>query len=125
MLAPVLGAAPVRAQTSGGLEDVERGSEQVARDPDGCRHGDGLRLGGLTHSIRPGVPCPATVLVVSFSNGSFLLVGYPDGEPAALVIAEDARLLRQGFAEAFGHTESNGTPVCGDGYGLGAGEVRP
>lgn len=51
------------------------GTREVARDADGCRHSDGLRLGGLTHSIRPGVPCPATVLVVGFSTGSYLLVG--------------------------------------------------
>ena len=66
------------------------------------RHGDGIVMGGVTHSIRPGMPCPATVPVLVLSNGSYRLVGYPDGEPAAFVIAEDAGPFRQRLAVAFG-----------------------
>ncbi|MGH3940932.1 MAG: hypothetical protein ACRDTG_20300 [Pseudonocardiaceae bacterium] len=62
-------------------------------------------MGGFTHSIRPGVRCPATVLVVAMTTGSYLLVKYLEGEPAALVIAEDAQLLRQGLEQAFGHPQ--------------------
>ncbi|MGH3940265.1 MAG: hypothetical protein ACRDTG_16865 [Pseudonocardiaceae bacterium] len=76
-------------------------------------------MGGVTHSIRPGVRCPATVLVVAMTTGGYLLVKYPEGEPAALVIAEDASYLRQGLEGAFGHPA--GKPVNGDGSGLDAG----
>lgn len=69
-------------------------------------------LGGTTCTIRPGVPCPATVLVAVLSNGGYLLVGYPEGEPAALIAAEDADLLRQGLDGAFGHPD--GTSASGD-----------
>ncbi len=72
---------------------------------DGSRHGDGIRLGGIDYSIRPGAPCPATVLVVLLSEGSCLLVGYPEGEPAAFVTSHDAGPLRQELDRAFEHPE--------------------
>lgn len=50
---------------------------------------------GIGRSIRPGVPCPETVLVAVMSDGSYLLVGYPQSEPAAFVVGEDTYLLRQ------------------------------
>jgi hypothetical protein len=49
------------------------------------------------------------------SDGSYLLVGYPQGEPAAFAVGEDADLLRQGLEGAFGNPKewengnSNGT----------------
>lgn len=55
------------------------------------------------------------VLVVVLSNGSYLLVGYPVGAPAAFVTAEDAGLLRQGLDGAFGHRKDN----------MGTGKTRP
>lgn len=82
---------------------MEPEGKQAGQDTNGVRHGDGLRMGGLTHSIRPGIPCPDTVLIVVLSNGSYLLVGYPEGAPAAFLTAEDAGPLRQGLDGAFGH----------------------
>lgn len=73
-------------------------------EPDGKQAGQDM--GGLTHSVRTGVPCPDTVLVVMLSDGSYLLVGYPVGAPAAFVAAEDAGLLRQGLDGAFGQREN-------------------
>lgn len=58
---------------------------------------------GIDHSIRPGVPCPETVLVAVMSDSSYLLVGYPQSEPAAFVTGEDADLLRDALAGAFGY----------------------
>jgi hypothetical protein len=65
---------------------------------------------GIAHSISPGAPCPETVLVVLMSNGSYLLVGYPQGEPAAFVTGEDAGSLRQVLTAAFepGHQTDEG-----------------
>lgn len=40
------------------------------------------------------------------SDGSYLLVGYPQGEPAAFVTVADAGLLRQGLDGAFGPTNA-------------------
>jgi hypothetical protein len=45
--------------------------------------------------------CPETVLVVLMSNGSYVLVGYPQGGPAAFITAEDAGSLRQVLTAAF------------------------
>jgi hypothetical protein len=56
---------------------------------------------GIAHSISSGAPCPETVLVVLMSNGSYVLVGHPQGEPAAFVTAEDAGSLRQALTAAF------------------------
>ncbi|MGH3797264.1 MAG: hypothetical protein ACRDSP_20510 [Pseudonocardiaceae bacterium] len=66
------------------------------------RRGDNNGMGGIDHSICPSAPVPATVLVVVLSDGSCLLVGYPQGEPSAFVIAEDAMPLRHALAAAFG-----------------------
>ncbi len=56
-------------------------------------------VGSPTASVQ-GRGCLATVLVVAMSTGSYLLVKYPEGEPTALVTAEDAGLLRQGLDQA-------------------------
>lgn len=96
--------------------------EQPGQNSNGFRHNDDVNMGGLTHSISPGVQCPATVLVVVMTTGSYLLVQYPEGEPAALVTAEDAGLLRQGLEQAFGHpaarfgngNDSGSKPARGD-----------
>jgi hypothetical protein len=56
---------------------------------------------GLAHSISTGAPCPETVLVVLMSNGSYVLVGYPQGGPAAFVARDDAGLLREALTVAF------------------------
>lgn len=99
---------------------------QAGTDPDGSCHSDGPGNGqevppGIGCSIRPGVPCPETVLIVVMSDGTYLLVGYPQGEPAAFVAGEDADLLRQGLDGAFGkpkgreHSNGNGTLAPGNG----------
>ena len=71
-------------------------------------HGDSTSQGrqrprGVNHSISPGVPCPETVLVAVMSDGSYLLVGYPQHGPTAFVVGEDADLLRRGLEGAFGN----------------------
>lgn len=84
---------------------------QTGSGRDGLRHGAGMeqREGrheappSIDHSISPGVPCPETVLVAVMSDGSYLLVSYPQGKPAAFVIGEDAGPLRQALAGAFGN----------------------
>lgn len=81
---------------------MEHEDGQPVQDSNGFRHDDDVAMGGLSHSISPGVPVPATVLVVVMSNGGYLLVGHPDGEPAAFVVTEDAGPLRQALAVAFG-----------------------
>ncbi len=57
---------------------------------------------GIDHSISPGVPCPDTVLAVVMSDGSYLLVGYPQNGPAAFVTRDDAGPLRRALQGAFG-----------------------
>jgi hypothetical protein len=42
------------------------------------------------------------MLVVLMTNGSYLLVGYPQAGPTALVIQDDAGPLRQALEAAFG-----------------------
>lgn len=70
--------------------------------------------GGIEHSIRPGVPVPATALVVVMGDGSYLLVGYPQGEPSAFIVSADADLLRQGLGAAFGDTGNTAAPSNGE-----------
>jgi hypothetical protein len=65
---------------------------------------DGPQQRGIEHSIRPASLCPETVLVVVMTDGSYLLMAYPLGEPAAFVIAKDAVPLRRELAAAFGST---------------------
>lgn len=89
------------AQT--GLAHVEHEGCHPHRDADDQCHGDGQdrQQFGIERSIRPGVPCPETVLVAVMSDGSYLLVGYPQGEPAAFVVEGEAGLLTQALAGAF------------------------
>ncbi|MGQ0717069.1 MAG: hypothetical protein ACT4NP_07085 [Pseudonocardiales bacterium] len=64
------------------------------------------------------------MLVAVMNDGSYLLVGYPQGEPAAFVVREDTDVLRRGLEGAFGNPtdeaagwndDSNGTAVRGNG----------
>ena len=55
----------------------------VPTDADSFRHSDAAGTcqdhevpPGIAHSIRPGAPCPETVLVAVMGDGSYLLVGY-------------------------------------------------
>lgn len=110
---------------------MEHGDNRTGADTDGFRHGDGMDKResqeappGIGHSIRPDMPVPDTVLVAVMNDGSYLLVGYPQREPAAFVIAEDAGSLRQALEAAFGNPtdeavsgngNSNGIVVAGNG----------
>lgn len=58
-------------------------------------------LPGSGHSISPGEPCPETVLVARMTDGSYLLMAYPQNEPAAFVARDDACLLRQALTAEF------------------------
>ena len=90
------------AQT--GCKHVEYEDDLVNRD----RDTDDQRLdeiGGIEHSIRPEVPCPEIVLVAVMTDGSYLLMAYPQKEPAAFVTAQDALRLRRKLAAAFGSDE--------------------
>lgn len=57
---------------------------------------------GIRHSVRPGAPCPKTILVAIMTNGSYLLMGYPQGGPTALVVSDDVGPLWQALHAAFG-----------------------
>ncbi len=87
------------------------------------RRGDTNGMGGLDRSICPGVPVPATVLVVVMNDGSYLLVGYPQRGPSAYVTAEDAVPLRQALAAAFGSEQPAGNKVAIPGSDLGRGKA--
>jgi hypothetical protein len=53
--------------------------------------------------VRPGVPVPATLLVVHMGTGAFLLTACPQDRGAtAYLRAEDAMLLSYAMADAFG-----------------------
>lgn len=89
----------------------------AGRDTDDQRHGD---VGGngnvpwvIEYSIRSGAPCPETVLVAVMTDGSYLLMAYPLGEPVAFVVAKDAVPLRPELAAAFGSTD--GASRCSQG----------
>lgn len=67
----------------------------VPTDADSFRHSDGVGAcqahevpSGIGCSIRPGVPCPETVLVAVMNDDSYLLVRHPQGEPAAFAVGE-------------------------------------
>ena len=81
----------------------------VPTDTGRFRHGNDTgngqkELPDIGHSIRPGVPVPETVLVAVMSDGSYRLVGYPQSEPAAFVVRDDAGSLRQALRAAFGRS---------------------
>lgn len=104
------------------MEHVDRGQHR-----DGHCHDDGTGDGqhvqrGIGRSIRTGVPCPETVLVVVMSDGSYLLVDHPQGEPTAFVFRDEAGPLRQaldgvlgnpGDEAVSGNGNSNGTVAPG------------
>jgi hypothetical protein len=77
---------------------------------------------GLDHSIRPGVPCPETVLVARMTDGSYLLMAYPQRVPAAFVVKTEADLLRQVLDGAFGSPPDDAT--SGNGTDTSNGTVR-
>lgn len=99
----------------------------VPTDADSFRHSDdaGACLdhevpSDIGHSIRLDAPCPEAVLVAVMSDSSYLLVGYPQGGPAAFVVRENTDILRRGLEGAFGNStdeaarrsdNSNGTTV--------------
>jgi hypothetical protein len=78
---------------------------------------------GINRSISPGVPCPETMLVVLMTNGSYLLVGYPQAGPTALVVHDDAGPLRQVLTAAFG--DPTDETASGNGNGKRTGAVLP
>ena len=83
---------------------MEKDHEASERDP-GAGY-DGREVGqpvqeGIEHSIQPGTPVPATVLVAEMADGSLLLHGWQDGTNAYLC-PQDAEPLRQALAAAFG-----------------------
>lgn len=77
-------------------------------EPSACDEGYQQVPLGITHSISPGVPCPETVLIAVMSDGSYLLMAYPQREPAASVARDDAGLLRQALTAAFESHTSHG-----------------
>lgn len=87
---------------------MEHDNDQPARDAQGFRHDEGRTEKpqfGIARSIRPGVTVPATVLVVVMTDGSYLLVGYPQREPAAFIAVDDADPMRKVLTTAFGRPE--------------------
>jgi hypothetical protein len=95
---------------------MEHDHERLARDTEGGPHGNGQGVEpevepefGIAHSIRPGVTAPATVLVAAMTDGSYLLVGYPQSEPAAFIAVDDAHPMWQALKTAFGTPED--TPI--------------
>ena len=68
------------------------------RDTDDQPHG---AVEANSPSIQPGVSCPETMLVPVMTDGSCLLMAYPLGEPAVLLMGKDAVPLRRELAAAF------------------------
>jgi hypothetical protein len=84
------------------------GDCQASMGTDNARHSAGLEQyedqeapPGIDHNISPGVSCPATVLVARMYDGGYLLMAYPQREPAAFVVQDDAGPLQQALAKAF------------------------
>lgn len=105
---PALGAFHANNRAQRG---VRAAMHQSGQDTETLSHDDAQRHEqpaprGLSRSIRPGVPAPATVLIVEMGGGSLLLQGWRDG-PSAYVSAEDAVALRQALAATYGSE-------CGD-----------
>lgn len=96
---------------------------QAGTNTNNGRHGDGQdqHAGkaapplGVEYSISPDVPCPKTVLVAVMTDGSYLLMAYPQREPAAFVTRDDAGPLRQALVEAF--WSPSGEAATGNGNG--------
>ena len=111
-LAPALGAVQAVTRRAHrrdcGMEDKH--NDRTSSDTDPVCHGDNSSNQGqnrevppgITHSISPSAPCPKSVLVVIMSNGDYLLVGYPQGGPTAIVVRDDVGSLRQALEAAFG-----------------------
>jgi hypothetical protein len=71
-------------------ENVAHEGNRAGWITDGQAHSNGLdqREGqeaapgiSIEYSISPGVPCPQTVLVAVMTDGSYLVMSYPQGEP--------------------------------------------
>ena len=99
-IAPALGATHVDEHERQGSEHVSGPDEDGSTGAMRSSHNRGVR--SIDRSVRPGAPVPATVLVAVMSDGSYLLVGYPQSGPSAYVIAEDAVPLREALTAAFG-----------------------
>lgn len=69
----------------------------------------------LTRSISPGMPCPETVLVAAMADGSYLLMAYPQREPAALLTRNDAGPLRHALTAAFHSPRDKDADTAGQG----------
>jgi hypothetical protein len=63
---------------------------------------------GIKHSVIPNVPCPETVLVAVMTDGSYLLMGYPQNKPVAFVVRDDSGPLSQALRAAFESCASHG-----------------
>jgi len=99
-----------RVPTIGADELVSEQADEY-KGTDAVRRGDGDRQPaqhGIVRSVRPGVPVPATVLVCQMGDGALFLHGWRDG-PSAYVCADDAALLRQELAAAFGSAPGSDT----------------
>lgn len=94
---PALGAFHANNRAKRG---VRAAMHQPGQNTEPLRHEQSASR-GLSRSIRPGVPAPATVLIVEMGGGSLLLQGWRDG-PSAYVSAQDAVALRQALAAAYG-----------------------
>lgn len=107
-----------------GIKHVEHEDNQLDEGTDNQPHGDSQdqQQLGIGRSIRPGAPCPETILVAVMTDGSYLLVGYPRGELTTFIAAQDAGSLREALAEAFGH--STDEVVSRNGNGIPEHEPR-
>lgn len=85
-----------------GQADTDNRRRGASEDHHGTGHDNQEPPPRITHSIRPGVLCPETVLVARMTDGSYLLMAYPQSEPAAFIARENADVLRQALQGAFG-----------------------
>jgi len=94
-----------------GVDELVSEQTDENKDTGAVRHGDSDRQPaqrGIGGSIRPGVSVPATVQVYEMGGGALLCQGWRDGS-SAYVCAEDAGLLRQALAAAFGSAPGSDT----------------
>jgi hypothetical protein len=96
-------------QAGAGTDNGRRGA-----GTDQCNsHNNQEAAPGIEHRIRPGFPCLETVVVAAMTDGSYLLMAYRQREPTAFVARDDAALLRQALAEAFGNSMEGPTAGMG------------
>ncbi len=104
---PALGAFHAEPHGGSAAAMHQSGQDIEALRHDDVRPQEQPAPRGVSRSIRPGVPAPATVLIVEMGGGALLLQGWRDG-PSAYVSAEDAGPLRQALAAAYDSEH----PVC-------------